>query len=529
MSDKLDGNGVGAATLSMAAPNIAQAIAAPPSKWDQEADVVVLGYGGGGAITAIEAADAGADVIVLEKNPADRHICNTNVSGGIFISPTDVEKAFQYIRACIGDTVDDTMCRLWAEQTSTNRDYLKKLADSVGEPSDIVRFSGAEFPDLPGADGISSWILKSGMGAKMFEIMDKCVKARKNIRVAYSSPGKRLIQGSGGEILGVVAECDGKEINIRGRRATILASGGFEFNDQLKLNAFYGNPRYFYGTDSNTGDGLLMAMAAGADLWHMNWSSQHYGFFYKNFPVGMSLGAITKPSYMVVDQYGKRYFNESYNGHSSYAYLIFFDPLEGVYPRIPSYLVFDEQVRTMGAPLSRNTGPAGDIVGAKTAKYGYYWSPDQSKEIENGWIMKADTIEELAQLIRARQGPNEFVDYASGIKMDSAVLANSVATFNENAQQHKDPEFGRRVIAPIEKGPFYATEVWPCGPNTQGGPRFDPQGRVLDVRGNPIPRLYKAGELGSIYGQRYPAGGGNIAEILAFGRIAGQNAAKELA
>jgi succinate dehydrogenase/fumarate reductase flavoprotein subunit len=104
--------------------------------------------------------------------------------------------------------------------------------------------------------------------------------------------------------------------------------------------------------------------------------------------------------------------------------------------------------------------------------------------------------------------------------MDPAILASSVATFNENAQQHKDPEFGRRALAPIEKGPFYATEVWPCGPNTQGGPRFDPQGRVLDVQ---------AGELGSIYGQRYPAGGGNIAEILAFGRIAGQNAAKELA
>ena len=118
--------------------------------WDEEADVVVLGYGGGGAITAIEAADAGADVIILEKNPADRHICNTNVCGGIFISPTDVEKAFQYVRACIGDTVDDTMCRLWAEQTSTNKAYLKKLADSVGEPSEFVRFGGAEFPICPG-------------------------------------------------------------------------------------------------------------------------------------------------------------------------------------------------------------------------------------------------------------------------------------------------------------------------------------------------------------------------------------------
>jgi len=160
-----------------------------------------------------------------------------------------------------------------------------------------------------------------------------------------------------------------------------------------------------------------MAMAAGADLWHMNCSSQHYGFFYKNFPVGMRLGAIAKPSYIVVDQYGKRYFNESYNGHSSHAYFIFFDPLKGVYPRIPSYFVFDEQVRTMGAPLSPNNGPAGGITGAKTAKYGYFWSPDQSKEIENGWIMKADTIEELAQLIRARQGPNEFVDYTSSISL----------------------------------------------------------------------------------------------------------------
>jgi succinate dehydrogenase/fumarate reductase flavoprotein subunit len=507
----------------------ARAISAPPRQWDEEADVVVLGYGGGGAITAIEAADAGADVVILEKNPADRHICNTNVSGGIFICPTDVEKAFQYIKACVGDTVDDTLCRIWATQTSTNKEYLKRLAESVGEPSDMIRHGGAEFPDLPGADGISSWILKSGLGAKMFEVLDKCVKARKNIRVAYSSPGKRLVQDESREILGVVAEREAKEISIRARRATILASGGFEFNDQVKLNAFYGNPRYFYGSDSNTGDGLLMALAAGADLWHMNWSSQHYGFHYKNFPVGMILGGIAKPSYLVVDQYGKRYFNESYNGHSAYAYFIFFDPLKGVYPRIPSYLVFDEQVRTMGAPLSPNTGPGGDVIGAKTAKYGYYWSTDQSKEIENGWIMKADTIEELALLIRARQVPNEFVDYASSIQMKPAVLAKSVATFNENARQHEDPEFGRRVLAPLEKGPFYATEVWPCGPNTQGGPKFDSHGTVLDVCGNPIPRLYKARELGSIYGQRYPSGGGNLAEILAFGRIAGQNAAKELA
>jgi succinate dehydrogenase/fumarate reductase flavoprotein subunit len=143
--------------------------------------------------------------------------------------------------------------------------------------------------------------------------------------------------------------------------------------------------------------------------------------------------------------------------------------------------------------------------------------------------MKANSIAELTAAINARQGPNKFVDYTSKVKMDPATLASTIATYNGYAKAGKDPDFSRpaKAMAPIQTGPFYATEVWPTGPNTQGGPKFDVKGRVLDVFGAPIPRLYKAGELGSIYGERYPAGGGNIAEILAFGRIVGENAAKE--
>ena len=103
---------------------MSRATAEPPQRWDEEADVVVLGYGGAGAVTALGAADAGAQVIVLEKNTADRHFCNTNVSGGIFISPTDAEGAFEYMKACVGDTVDDELCRLWAQQTVLNRTSL---------------------------------------------------------------------------------------------------------------------------------------------------------------------------------------------------------------------------------------------------------------------------------------------------------------------------------------------------------------------------------------------------------------------
>ncbi len=534
MSDKVDANrrqfmkaaGVGAAVLSSLGIGVAEAAAPPPSKWDEETDVVIVGYGGAGAVVAIEAADAGAHVVILEKNPIDLHVCNTNVAGGLVICSTDVEKGFQYIKACIGDTVDDEMCRLWSTETLTNPAYLKKLADAVGIPSDIMRVGGGEFPDLPGADGIGTFIMKAGPGAKIFEVLDKNVKARKNITVAFSSPAKKIVQTGSGEILGIIAERNGKEYSVRGKRATVLASGGYEYNEKMKLNSLFANPRFFYGTDSNTGDGLAMAMAVGADLWHMNWASQHYGFAYKNFPLGMSFSNTLKSSYMVVDQYGKRFFNDSYNGHSSYLYFCYFDPLKGVYPRLPAYLVFDESFRMMGAPMSANSVNGG-VMGAKTAKYKYEWSKDQSAEIAKGWIMKADTIEELAKLINARQGPNDIVDYRSSVKMDPAALATSVNTFNDYAKNRHDAEFGRRSLAAIEKGPFYATEVWPCGPNTQGGPRFNVKGQVVDPYGAPIPRLYKCGELGSIYGERYPGGGGNISELLAFGRIVGQNVAKE--
>lgn len=510
---------------------MSRAEAEPPKRWDEEADVVVIGYGGAGAVTAIAAADAGARVLVLEKNPADRHFCNTNVSGGIFISPTESEGAFQYIKACIGDTVDEAMCRLWAQHTALNKDYVADLARSVGEPAEFVRRAGAEFPHLPGAAAIGSWGLASGTGGRLFSILDRCVRARGNIRVEYDTAGSRLVQSARGEILGVRARHGRAHLSVRACRATILATGGYEYHEQLKLNFLHGGPRYFYGPESNTGDGLLMAMAAGADLWHMNATSQHYGMAYRSFPVGFNLAnarPFPRSSYLVVDQHGRRFFDESRNGHSAYSHFIFFDPLIPGCPRIPAYLIFDESLRLMGRPLSASRGPDGGLIGAAAAKYGYLWSDDQSREIERGWIMRADTIAQLAEAIRSRQGPNDVVVYPSSVRMVPEALAGSIATFNQYAGQGSDPEFGRpgALLEPIAKPPFYATEVWPVGPNTQGGPRFDLSGRVLDVYGEPIPRLYKCGELGSIYGNCY-TGGGNLAELLAFGRIAGGNAAAE--
>ena len=78
-----------------------------------------------------------------------------------------------------------------------------------------------------------------------------------------------------------------------------------------------------------------------------------------------------------------------------------------------------------------------------------------------------------------------------------------------------------------ETEPAVAVELWPGGANTQGGPRRNARSQIMNVDGEAIPGLYGAGEMGSIYGMLYPGGGGNLAECIAMGRVAGENVAHE--
>jgi predicted oxidoreductase len=81
-------------------------------------------------------------------------------------------------------------------------------------------------------------------------------------------------------------------------------------------------------------------------------------------------------------------------------------------------------------------------------------------------------------------------------------------------------------MAPIKNPPYYAMELAPAFVNTLGGPRHNHHAQVLDTNKKPIPRLYSAGELGSIFSYHYQ-GAGNFGECIAFGRIAGEHAAAE--
>jgi predicted oxidoreductase len=111
--------------------------------------------------------------------------------------------------------------------------------------------------------------------------------------------------------------------------------------------------------------------------------------------------------------------------------------------------------------------------------------------------------------------------------MEPKVLEETLVRYNQYCKAGKDGDFGRpkEDLRALETS-LYAIQLWPALINTQGGPRRDKDSRVLDPEGKPIPRLYAAGELGSIWGYLYQ-GACNIGESLVFGRIAGKNAAAE--
>ncbi|MBA7609019.1 Urocanate reductase [subsurface metagenome] len=127
--------------------------------------------------------------------------------------------------------------------------------------------------------------------------------------------------------------------------------------------------------------------------------------------------------------------------------------------------------------------------------------------------MKGDTVAELA----------------TKLNMPPENLENTINTWNRHCQVGNDPDFKRNPLelVPLDESPFFAIKLFPGGSNTLGGPRRNSRAQVLNPFGEPIPGLYAAGECGSVFGLLYPAGGGNLAECIAFGRIAAENAMRE--
>ena len=494
--------------------------------FDDGFDMVIVGYGYAGGIAAIEAHDAGARVLLIDKmaNPGGISVC----SYGAMRSAHDGGAAFRYLKATCGGRTPDDVLKVLADGMAGIEHYLRGLAvvnGAVVTPRAKVAnypFDGYDafyqtlIEEVPNFDPAAVYPHVRGApgGARVFRTLEDNIAAR-DVAIWLDAPAQDLITDRAGGVTGVVVRRRDGVRRVKARRAVILACGGFEANEEMKRQYWQMTPVLSATTGANTGDGIRMAQGLGARLWHMWHYHGSYGFRHPDYPYairmkrlpdwipGREQTAVVQMTWIVVDGSGRRYMNECppYMQDTAHRPMELMDTVTQSFPRIPSYVVFDEVGRRryrIGAP-TRNDPDAC-----------YEWSEDNLAEVESGLLQKADTVADLAR----------------ALGMEAAVLEATVARWNEVCGEKRDVDFGRPpgTMMKIQRPPFYAGAVWPVVSNTQGGPVHDASQRVIDVNDQPIPRLYAAGELGSAFGHLYLSGA-NLAECLITGRVAGRHGA----
>jgi succinate dehydrogenase/fumarate reductase flavoprotein subunit len=497
--------------------------------FDETFDVVVVGYGFAGGVTAIEAARTGAKTLLIEKNPDPGGI--SICSHGAICSTRFPEKALQYLKATNAGRTSDDVLEAFADGMSTVEVYFREMAKVV-DAEIFTRDRGANYP-LPGHDAFYYTQVESipnfdsrqafpavrgrPGGPLVFKILQENLN-RNPVEVRLSTTAKSLIRDEDRQVLGVVIEGKHGVRRIKARRGVVLASGGFEANEEMKQQYWQMPNVKGAANRSNTGDGIRMAQELGADLWHMWHYHGSYGFHHpdpeypyairmKRFPdwiPGKESMAVVQVAWILVDGKGKRFMNEfpPYVQDQGARHLEHFDSVTQTFPYIPAHMICDE--------AGRRRYPLGSAT-YNDRGVNFAWSTDNLKEVELGILKTAKSIEELADVIGC----------------DRAMLKAQIDRWNEACAAKKDNEFERPAgsMMPIRHPPFYTGKVYPVVSNTQGGPVHNGRQQIIDVNKQPIPRLYSAGEMGSSFGYLYLAGG-NIAECFVTGRIAGSEVAK---
>lgn len=497
--------------------------------WEIEADVVVLGAGLAGIVAALEAheLDPAASVVLVEKMPEVQAGGNSRVAGQCLTFPTDAT-SYRAYQAALNEPhpLPEHLLEAWVSARVDQKEWMVRKASEVGFELAMYGDYGAEFPDAPGSECIDeiytlrpkldpqerSERLRSIFPSAVYLCFKAHLQRTPEVLVEYGTAARDLIQDPDTkEVFGVMVEKDGSAFAVKARRGVIIATGGYEANiEMLGVYGGYKPDIRPYGSPHNTGDAIPMLQRAGAKLWHMRNHTETGG----NHP-GVSIPGhgplirnprMTATSWIDIGADGRRFYPEMGNYHDTHFKYRFRGQWEDVpTSRVtPVHMIFDENTRATDRLVARGLA-WGAVVD------GYEWSSDNLPEIERGWIVKADSLRELA--LKIGRDPDQ--------------LEQEVSCYNGYAASGVDPQWGRaaEAMSVIDGPPYYALQIYAGLICTTGGAMRDARGRVLDHNEHPIPRLYEAGELGSFHSNLYQ-NGSFLTEAMLSGRWAGANAVR---
>ena len=448
-----------------------------------DADIVIAGCGAAGLSAAIEAADRGADVLVLESQSQPAGSTRLSAGYAVFceteLEPGSADELYDDLREAHHDDHDEALVRLYVSRAPRAYVRLKEIG------VDFVRTFQFAHMRRPWGHEVGSETLHGG--AELGRRLEDAARKR-GVRIITSVRARRLICDETGRAIGIDAETPGGSCRIQARSAVIIASGGFTRNKSLIRN--YGPP----GTEAifpitgagSLGDGLTMALARGADTAYMAAGVAPTG------PADPKSGKGTMVIYsgaILLNLDGERFCNESelYNDIS----------WAGLKQRSAlMFQVYDSRIRETYLKT---------MLGRTLVGYDEYRSND---------------LKEL------------LADMQAGEGLDAQAALGTINLYNNEIAQGYDTAQGRTHLVgvsgkplPLIEPPFFGVTTVPGTTHFNGGLKIDTRMRVIDVFGDPISGLFSAGEVtGGFHGRGYLSGT-HVGMALIFGQIAGLNAA----
>lgn len=450
-----------------------------------DVDVVVVGSGGAGLSAAVEAGKAGANVLVVEKAPKIGG--NTMICGGGFnaVDPGRQEPMG------IEDSTD-----LFFEQTMKGGDYkanpdlVRVLVDNAYDGVTFLEEYGMvwqkEVSTAPG--GLYQRRHMPGNGALGVPMITALKNGcdQNNVQIMTDTHADEIIMTDDGAAGVICTGKTGNKVTINAK-SVVLATGGFGANVEMreKYNTLWptlGEQVLTTNVPGATGDGIVMATKAGAQLVDMEYIQL---FPYGDPQTGAMTGSIMKQpeNAVYLNKEGKRFVNEYGRRDEVSAEIL--KQTDSI-----MYVVVD------GKTYPDDDAPTdfGTTIG---------------EEVEAGRSVKGNTIEELAE----------------AMGMDPEVVKAEIDEYNAGVDANND-KFGKTPMNRIDTAPFFGSPRTPVVHHTMGGIKINTNAEVVGEDGNVIPHLYAAGECtGGIHGTNR-VGANALTDIVVFGRIAGQNAAK---